>query len=174
MLFRSNDAEKANNYTFANRLRTFLKTWKDNPIDGSLNRETIMLLASAADQWSADPWDLQTYFLSLRTSLNKLVASEEELPRDVDMNQNEPPMGGGGGHGGGGGGPPMSPAFGPEKEEPGAGATEMGGEPGAAGAPGEELGLGGEEGGVEPGEAEGEGLGGPEPEEEPKPRLARL
>lgn len=161
-----NDAEKANNHTYAERLRAYLETWREFPIDGSLNRETIDVLIAATKQWARESWDLQSYFLSLQTRLRQLVASEEELPRDIDLNQNEPAMGGG--RGGGGGMPPMSPSFGPEKEGPegmgglGGEAPEgMGGSEGLGGEAPEETGEapGGEEGGETPGE-----LGGPEEE----------
>ena len=164
-----NDAEKANNHTYAERLRAYLETWREFPIDGSLNRETIDVLIAATKQWARESWDLQSYFLSLQTRLRQLVASEEELPRDIDLSQNEPAMGGG--RGGGGGMPPMSPSFGPESEAPegmgGGEAPEGMGGPEDMGGPGGEApeGMGeapGEEGG---GEEAPEGMGGPEEEE---------
>lgn len=110
-----NDADKASNFTYANRIRAFLETWRENPIDGSLNRETVATLSAAAKQWSREDWDLQSYFLSLHTKLRQLIASEEELPRDIDTSKNDPLMGS---HGGAGGAPPMSPSFGPSEGEP--------------------------------------------------------
>ncbi len=155
-----NDADKANNHTYADRLRAYLETWREFPIDGSLNRETIEALIAATKQWARENWDLQSYFLSLQTRLRQLVASEEELPRDIDMDQNAGALAGG--RGGGGGMPPMSPSFGPQGDEPDmdgeggeAGMPGMGGEPGAPGEPGAE----GEIGEPIPGEA-------PEDEEE--------
>ncbi len=156
-----NDAEKANNHTYSDRLRAYLETWREFPIDGSLNRETIEALIAATKQWARENWDLQSYFLSLQTRLRQLVASEEELPRDIDMDQNAGALAGG--RGGGGGMPPMSPSFGPQGEEPDmggeggeAGMPGMGGEPGAPGEPGLE-GAEGEIGEPVPGEApEGE------------------
>jgi len=158
------DAEKGRNFPYADKLREFLKIWRSNEINGSINRETLEVLKSAADMLSVDTWNMASYFSSLRDQLRVLLASEEELPRGVDMNQNDPFAGGGGG----GGAPPMSPAFGAEEEPPPGGeevppggpegvpppGTE-GGEPGGpegatpeeAGTPGEEL----------PGEAPGEG-----------------
>lgn len=159
------DAEKGRNFPYADKIREFLKIWRSNEISGSINRETLETLKSASDMLSVDTWNLASYFSSLRDQLRVLIASEEELPRGVDMNQNDPFAGAGGG----GGAPPMSPAFGPEEEAPpgeeemppGGGGGEVpppgaeGGEPGGpegvppeqAGAPGEEL----------PGEAPGEG-----------------
>lgn len=139
-----NDAEKGKNYAYADKVRQFLKTWRDYPIDGSLNRETLEALKAASEQLAVDTWNLNSYFSSLRDSLRKLIASEEELPRGIDMTQNEPAM-----SAMGGGTPPMTPAFGPEKEAAGLG----GGTP-PEGAPGEA--------GVPPGGPEGEaGAGGP-------------
>jgi len=158
-----NDAEKGRNYPYADKIREFLKIWRANEITGSINREILETLKAAADMLSVDNWNLSSYFQSLRDALKVLLASEEELPRDTDMNQNDPYAGGGGG-GGGGGGPPMSPAFGPENN-PG-----EGGEAGPAGAGGPEGGpteippgkpeaAGGEPGAPTPEEAGGEGVG---------------
>lgn len=159
------DAEKGRNFPYADKLREFLKIWRSNEISGSINRETLEVLKSAADMLSVDTWDMASYFSSLRDQLRVLLASEEELPRGIDMNQNDPFAGGGGG---GGGAPPMSPAFGAEEEPPPGGeevppggpegvpppGTE-GGEPGGPeGATPEETGIPGEE---LPGKAPGEG-----------------
>lgn len=157
------DAEKANNFTYKNRLDAFLETWRQYPIDGSLNRETIEALMTAALQWAREEWDLQSYFLSLHTRLRQLIASEEELPRDIDMDQNPMPSGGGG-HGGAGG-PPLTPSFGPEEENP----DEEGAPP--EGAPGEAGAVPGSDQAGNPEDAEGEGAGGNEeiePEEIPQ------
>lgn len=137
------DAEKGRNFPYADKLREFLKVWRSNEISGSINRETLETLKSASDMLSVDTWNLASYFSSLRDQLRVLIASEEELPRGVDMNQNDPFAGAGGG----GGAPPMSPAFGPEEEPP----------PGE-----EEMPPGGPEGEVPPPGAEGGEPGGPE------------
>lgn len=125
------DAEKGRNFPYADKLREFLKIWRGNEITGSINREVLDTLKAASDMLAVDSWDLSSYFRSLRDELRVLIASEEQLPRDVDMNQNDP-MAGGGGHGGGG--PPMSPDFGPEDGAPGGEGGE-GGMPGGGGAP---------------------------------------
>ena len=142
------DAEKGRNFPYADKLRKFLDIWRANQITGSMNRETLEVLKASADLYSVDNWDLASYFLSLRSDLKVLLASEEELPRDVDMNQNDP-YAGGGGHGGGGGGPPMDPAFGPEGKpgEEGGGGGGEGGMGGPSGGP--EGAPGGPEGGPE-------------------------
>jgi hypothetical protein len=132
------DAEKGRNYVYADKVREFLRIWRQNEITGSINRETLETLKAAADVLSVDNWNLQSYFSSLRDQLRVLIASEEELPRGIDMNQNEPSAGM---PSMGGGAPPMSPEFGPEKEEPLPG-EEGAGEPpappeGAGAAPGE-------------------------------------
>lgn len=113
------DAEKGRNWPYADKVREFLRVWRDNEITGSLNRETLDILKSASDMLAVDPWNLKNYFSNLRDQLRKLVASEEELPRDLDMNANDPMKGGGGG--GGRGAPPMNPEFGPQDDAPGAG-----------------------------------------------------
>jgi hypothetical protein len=144
------DAEKGRNYTYADKLREFLKIWRANEITGSINRETLEVLKAASDVLSVDTWDMAAYFGSLRDQLRVLIASEEQLPRSADMG-NEPMAGG---MGGGAGGPPMAPSFGPEEAPPG-------GEGGAGGQP--PGGPGGPEGQGAPGEA------GAMPREEPLP-----
>lgn len=109
------DAEKGRNWPYADKVREFLRIWRDNEITGSLNRETLDILKSASDVLAVDSWNLKNYFSNLRDQLRKLVASEEELPRDLDMNANDPMKGGGGGRGA----PPMSPDFGPQDGAPG-------------------------------------------------------
>ncbi len=106
--------EAKQNHDYANKLRTYLKVWRDNEIDGSMNMETIVALLSATEILAVDSWDLKTYFSGLRDRMRTLKASEQELPR-VDMDQNEPQRGPGGG-GGGGGMPPMGPEFGAEDD----------------------------------------------------------
>lgn len=105
------DAEKSRNFPYADKLREFQKIWRSNEITGSINREVLDTLKAASDMLAVDNWNLNSYFRSLRDELRVLVASEEELPRGSDMEQNDPYAGGGGG--GGRGGPPMSPDFGP-------------------------------------------------------------
>jgi hypothetical protein len=151
-----NDAEKTRNFTYADKVREFLKIWRGNEISGSINRETLETLKAASDVLSVDNWNLATYFSSLRDQLRVLIASEEQLPRDVDMNQNEPFAGTGAA---GRGAPPMSPSFGPEEAPPGeegAGGTPPP-PPGTEGAkPGEEGAEGGPGGPGAPPEGEGE------------------
>lgn len=169
------DAEKGRNFTYADKVREFLKIWRSNEITGSINRETLESLKAAADMLSVDTWNLSSYFSSLRDQLRVLIASEEELPRGIDADQNDPMAGGGGG----GGAPPMSPAFGPDEEAPpggpGAGGPGEAGEvpppPGAEGGePGAEEGLPPEEGGPMPGEP-GEMPGEVAPEDEEIERI---
>lgn len=188
------DAEKGRNYAYADKLREFLKIWRANEITGSINRETLEVLKSAADILSVDQWNMSAYFGSLKDQLKVLIASEEQLPRGMEEPGNEPTAGG---MGGGGGAPPMSPDFGPEEEPPGGGGMGGGGGapgggpggPGLEGAPegapgemppegapegapgelpGEEEAPGAEPGAPEPG-AGTEDL--PEPEEMPGGRL---
>jgi hypothetical protein len=137
------EAEKGRNFVYADKVREFLKTWRSNEITGSINRETLEVLKAACDILAVDNWNFRSYFHSLATQIKVLIGSEEQLPRDADMSQNEPLAGTGGA---GRGAPPMSPSFGPE------------------GAPGEE---GGPEGGVPPEGAPGEPGGTPAPGEVP-------
>jgi hypothetical protein len=128
------EAEKGRNFPYADKVREFLKTWRANEITGSINRETLEVLKAAADMLAVDNWNFRTYFSSLSTNLKVLIGSEEQLPRDVDMAQNEPLAGTGGA---GRGAPPMSPTFGPEgKPEdeipPGGAPPSEGGAPGEA------------------------------------------
>lgn len=100
------------NMAYADKLRAFLKLWRENEIRGSVNREPIDSLKAAADILAVDDWDLSSYFRSLRDSLRGLIARIEELPYD-DMagpeGAPEDPMPRGGG---------MPGRFGPEKEDP--------------------------------------------------------
>lgn len=117
------DQEKAKNYPYTDKIRKFLEIWRANEITGSINREVLEIIKSAADVLAVDNWNLANYFSNLRDQLRKLIASEEQLPRGMDLNQNEPMAGGMGGRSA----PPLSPSFGPEEEPPGAGGPEVAG-----------------------------------------------
>lgn len=106
------DQSAARNHENADRLRAFLKTWRENEISGSLNIDELETLKAAAEQQASTKWGLQNYFSSLLSQLRRLIASEEELPRGAGMDQLDPMGGGGIGRSA----PPMSPDFGPEKE----------------------------------------------------------
>jgi hypothetical protein len=67
-------------HSVADRVRTFLNTWRDNEITGSVNRENIEPLKAAAEQCASDDWKLKPYFQNLRGQLRTLEASLEELP----------------------------------------------------------------------------------------------
>lgn len=126
------EREEGNRNTpYADKIRAFLKLWRENEIRGSLNREPIDTLKAATDILAVDDWNLASYFRSLRDSLRALIARIEELPYDSDaMANDEPepaqPMGGG-----------MPGAFGPEKESPPAGEPK----PGEAGGPRDQFDL---------------------------------
>ncbi len=175
------DTEKGRNFPYADKIREYLKVWRSNEITGSINRETVDILKSAADMLSVDNWNLSNYFSNLRDQLRKLVASEEQLPRDGGEG-NDPMRGGGGGAGGSS--PPMSPTFGAEEEPPGGGGGAGGDGLSASSDPNAMPGMPGDEGAVgadgmppegAPGEAGGEPGGdqagdsdGAPPEEEPE------
>ncbi len=120
------EQEAARNYVYADKIREFLKVWRGNELTGSINRETLEVLKTACSMLGVDKWNLKNYFSTLRDQIRKLIASEEELPRGTDMEQNSDFLGGGGGAGGDM--PPMNPDFGPTDKPPG----NLGGEEGAA------------------------------------------
>lgn len=72
--------ESAKNDEYADKLRVYLQTWRDNPISGSINVETLQVLEAATAQNAVDPWKLANYFSNLRDSIRKLIAAQEELP----------------------------------------------------------------------------------------------
>ena len=143
--------EAARNFVYADKLRTFLKTWRENELNGSMNRETLMVLKAASEQHATDPWNLGNYFSNLRDQLRKLVASEEQLPRVATEPGDK--MGGPGGGSPGGSMPPLSPEFGPEGEVPGGAPAPAGGMPPEEGGPEEPV-PGGEAAAAAAGEEE--------------------
>jgi hypothetical protein len=156
------DAEKGRNWPYADKLRKYLDIWRGNEITGSMNRETLEVLKSGTEVLAVDSWNLSDYFSTLRDQLRKLIASEEQLPRDMDMDQNNPMAGMGGGRGA----PPMSPDFGPQDGAPDGAPDDQ--NPEGGGPP-----LGTEPGGED---AEGGGLEGgpPAPGEEDLPDDERI
>ncbi len=70
----------ARNYDYADKLRTYLQTWRGHQITGSVNIETVTALETAAAQLAVDQWRYRDYFSNLRDQLRKLKASVEELP----------------------------------------------------------------------------------------------
>lgn len=109
--------EAQRNQPYADKMRAFAKVWKEHELTGSINRETVDALKTAASVLGDDPWTEGNYFSNLTSSLQVLLASEEQLPR-IDE-PNEPSDGGGLGTGA-----PVGD-FGPEKEM-----TPDGGNPG--------------------------------------------
>ena len=90
-----NQSEGARNWPYVDKLRQFLSTWRDNRLDGSINLEIIRPLETAAGGLSVDTWKLQNYFSNLRDQLRKLIASEEELPRNPEpLKKSARPRGG--------------------------------------------------------------------------------
>jgi hypothetical protein len=157
--------EATRNYVYADKLRTFLKTWRENEITGSMNRETLNVLKSVTDQLAVEPWNLGNYFSNLRDQFRQLIASEEQLPRVATEPSDK--MGGPGGGASGGSMPPLSPEFGPEGEAPGAGGPPPTPTPEEGAAPGEGVpveGAPGEEGLPPEGEVP---PGGPKPPRRP-------
>jgi hypothetical protein len=137
------DAEGAQNWPYADKIRKYLEIWRSNPITGSLNVETLEVLKSPLEVFAVDTWNLSNYFSNLRDRFRQLLASEEELPR-LPAGE-ESPLAGMGGPAGRGG-PPIAPMFGAEptpggpkppgeEEVPKGGPEAPGGAPGGAPAP---------------------------------------
>lgn len=107
-------SETNRNQAYADKLREFLKIWRENEITGSINREQVDVLVAAAKVLAVDPWNYSNYFSNLRDQLRKLIAAAEELPALPQGDENgamgTPPMRGSGSS------PP--PEFGPEEEGP--------------------------------------------------------
>jgi hypothetical protein len=76
----ADEYESARNHNYVDKIREFLKTWRDTPIDGSLNRESLDVLSATVKQLAVDGWKLSDYFASIRNQLQRLIASQEELP----------------------------------------------------------------------------------------------
>ena len=88
--------EGARNAPYVDKLRVFLKQWRDNRLDGSINRETIELLLKPAEILAVDKWNLDRFFMGVRDGLYVLIASEEELPRLPAENSRPAPKAAGG------------------------------------------------------------------------------
>jgi hypothetical protein len=68
------------NNEYADKIHNFLLTWRNNPITGSMNVETLEVLEASSSQLAVDSWKLANYYSNLRDQLRKLIASQEELP----------------------------------------------------------------------------------------------
>ena len=86
--------ESTRNFPYVDKLRAFLNTWRQYPITGSINRETLDPLESACNILAVDSWKLSNFYSNLRDQIRKLIASEEQLPRIPSA---EPMNTGGGG-----------------------------------------------------------------------------
>ena len=104
-------SEAQRNHPYADQVREYLKTWRANEISGSMNREVLETLKAAASQLAVTEWKYRNYFSNLRDQLRKLIASEEELPREPQQPQKPK---------GGRGGAPEAPMgdYGPTDEQP--------------------------------------------------------
>lgn len=109
VLDKIEQAEDNRNTVYADKLREFLKIWREHEITGSINIEDLQPLLSAAKVLSVDPWNLSNYFSNLRDQLRKLIAAAEALPM---MGPEEPTPPGRGSPSA----PP--PSFGPEETGP--------------------------------------------------------
>ena len=123
-------AENNRNTVYTDKLRAFAKVWKNHELTGSVNREDVDALSSAAEMLKEDPWNQANYFSNLFTQLKRIIASVEELPMAApedmggDVAANLP--------GGASSAGSTPPGFGPEDEVPGSepdqGGQEAGGE----------------------------------------------
>lgn len=75
------DNEGSRNFNYVSKFENFLRIWRQYPLSGSINRETIEPLIAATSTLAVDGWKPSQYFGSLRDQLRVLMASEEELPR---------------------------------------------------------------------------------------------
>lgn len=73
--------EQDKSYTEADKVRTFLEVWRGHKLTGSISAEDVQALADGSSILAVDKWKAADYFSSLRDSLRKIQASEEELPR---------------------------------------------------------------------------------------------
>lgn len=107
------EQESTRNDDYARLLRGFLNTWEANPMTGSINRETLELLKAAADPLAKLDWNPASYFQGVYTSLDRLIADQEQLPAGVPTDQNDEFMGGAGSSL-----PPVGDEFGPTDDKP--------------------------------------------------------
>lgn len=113
LLGKIEQAEDNRNTVYADKLREFLKIWREHEITGSINVEDLQPLLSASKVLAVDPWNLGNYFSNLRDQLRKLIAAAEQLPA-MGPEAPTPP----------GRGAPSAPpsSFGPEETPPTMGA----------------------------------------------------
>lgn len=109
ILDKIEQSEDNRNTVYADKLREFLKIWRENEITGSINVEDLQPLLSASKVLAVDPWNLGNYFSNLRDQLRKLIAAAEQLPM-MGPEAPTPP----------GRGSPSAPpsSFGPEETSP--------------------------------------------------------
>jgi len=79
-----NEYDEANNPGYVTKLQTYLKLWRDNPLTGSINVETLRTLLAPTEVLAVDSWKLQNYFSQLRDAIKVVQASVEELPMTPD------------------------------------------------------------------------------------------
>jgi len=84
------DQEASRNHTYADKLREFLKVWRDNELTGSINIEQLLPLKAASSILAVDTWKLNDYFSSLAIQIKRIIASEEELPPMGGVPSNKP------------------------------------------------------------------------------------
>src|ERR1051326_5418866 len=111
--------EASRNFPYADKIREFLRIWREHAATGSINRESLEVVQAAADILAVDTWNQSNYFSNLRDRVRVLIASEEALPRvEPEAGAEGAGIGPGGAGTPGGGLPPVTPEFGPEEEPP--------------------------------------------------------
>ncbi len=73
--------ERSGNRILADKITAFLKTWDANPLSGSINRETLEMYKAASLILGNDSnHDIGSFFRSLTTEIDKVIAQTEQLP----------------------------------------------------------------------------------------------
>ena len=122
--------EKSDNRVLADKITAFLRTWDNNPITGSINRETLEMYKAASLILGNDTnHDIGSFFRALTTEIDKVIAQTEQLPADGQSAEPAPRAKsfGGGGPTPSFGGEETGPPAGPEGPPPPAGEDGAGG-----------------------------------------------
>jgi len=73
--------ERSGNRPLADKLSAFLRTWENNPVTGSINRETLEMYKAASLVLGNDTnHDIGSFFRALTTEIDKVIAQTEQLP----------------------------------------------------------------------------------------------
>lgn len=95
-----NRFQTARNFEAKSQAQVALDIWRKNELTGSINTDTVRTLLAMAEPLAVTSWTESNYFASLRDSLRRLIASQEELPPTdygPPERRSRRPAGGGGG-----------------------------------------------------------------------------